>query len=150
MYITSTKVTIISTIVFILLLFMKVQLKVYISESLDDELRRLIAIKYKKFKRGLLSMEVEKAIKYWILSSHTSSTNSPKYYKVWARILKILKEEFGFTPERISYRDLERVIIKVRGSDERTIRKWINVFIKEGLIRHTRGPVFEITNKRPS
>jgi hypothetical protein len=58
----------------------KVQLKVWISEELDGKLRELIAQKYKKYEKGLLSYEVEQALQTW-LALHVE----PQTVKSWGR-----------------------------------------------------------------
>jgi len=130
----------------------KAQLNVLISEKLKNKLIDLVKVKYPSL-RGGLSTEVENALAHWI-SLHTQKhTNSsqinkinplPKAKVVFEQIKVYLKEKYGFPPQQVTYRDLEEAISMVRGSDKRTVRKWMNEFIKWKLIKHIVGQVYEI------
>ena len=133
----------------------KVGLYVVISKKLEDELRRFIVEKYGKFKKGLLSAEVEAAIQAWIAShtkTHTEkSLNSPNplpmYFKVYQQVKRWLAEVKGVDVSNIHQvprRVLEQAITHVRGSDPRTIRKWLDIFTKQRLIKWITPEVVEL------
>jgi hypothetical protein len=49
-------------------------LHIWLSPEIDDKLRELIFKKYSKYEKGLLSHEVEEALKNWLLL-HTQTQN---------------------------------------------------------------------------
>ena len=122
----------------------KVQLKVYISKSLDEALRALISKKYKKFRKGYLSAEVEQALSAWIaehnlserVNKNTSSAASPKILRVKEEVKNYLMQNFGYkVPHEVLVSHLSQAIAHVRGSDPRTIRKWIKIFTENRCIQ---------------
>ena len=132
----------------------KRQLGIYVSEEIDKKLRELIFLKYGYYERGLLSKEVEEALRYW-LGLHTQRhTNqpyvlnkvnpAPKARVVWERVREYLKSKWGFTPQQVTYADLAEAISAVRGNDPRTIRKWISEFMKYKLIKPIAPNVYEL------
>jgi len=125
---------------------------IIISEEIDKKLRELINMKYNGFEKGLLSAEVENALAHWI-ALHTQkhanpAVNSlnpkPKVKQVFDAIRERLKAKYGYYPQQVSFRDLEEAIELERGSDKRTIKKWIQLFLKYKLIKHIAGQVYEV------
>lgn len=126
----------------------KVQLKVYISKKVVDELRMLIMHKYDRYVRGLLSHEVELALQNYIAEFRRTHTNAhkisvsersnpfPKVRIVFEQVKEWLRENYGYTLfDTIPKRHLIDGISAVRGSDPRTIRKWLREFEKAKLIK---------------
>jgi len=133
----------------------KEQLKVYIDEGLNKQFRELIMDKYPVYEKGLLSHEVTQAIKSWI-ALHTSSQNTivnlapnptPRVASVFIQVKNYLRLNFY---ENLTVGDevpkslFEKSIMAVRGSDPRTIEKWVKAFHKFHLIKPTRGSLWEI------
>ncbi len=120
----------------------KVKLQVWISEDVYNmliELAPSIAGKY----RGAVSEVVEEAIRNYLLPRlHTQIHTNPKlsvrkvYHMIKEYIKEITHNPIVFeVPEKI----LDLAISETRGSDPRTITKWKNLFIKQGLIKPVGG-----------
>jgi len=134
----------------------KVKLQVWISRKLFDELRRLAWSKYGRF-HGALSYEVEQAIGVW-LATHTQNHTKqlafntvnpqPKVFIVWSQVKAYLKEKFGYNtiiPQQlIPKKHIIEAITAIRGSDERTIQKWLNNFLKFQILKWVGGEVYEV------
>jgi len=126
---------------------MKVKLQVWVKKEINDKLRELISQKYNFYEKGLLSNEVEQALQNWILA-HTNAQKinkanpAPRIYKVWTEVRSALNRE-GYV-QQVTLRELKRVIALVRGSDERTVKKWLNLFARFKLIKEIAPQVYEI------
>jgi len=125
----------------------RVQLKVWISKKANDDLRNLIMHKYEQYEKGLLSYEVEQAIKSWV-ALHTKAQKSldqrkkanppPRVIIAFAEVRDYLLRKYyaELTPgQQIPRVFLEEAIMTTRGSDPRTIHKWLRVFERMGLIK---------------
>jgi hypothetical protein len=147
----------------------KSALYVRISPEIDYKLRELIFKKYSKYEKGLLSHEVEEALKNWILlhlQTHTQTQNlklgvpnainptlentinpSLKVHKVWEQVRDYLLKNYytELKPsQQISEPHLRQAIKAVRGSDPRTVRKWMKLLEEFKLIKHIVGAIWEI------
>ena len=132
----------------------KVHIHIYISKDVNRKLRRLIAVKYGSYKKGMFSAEIEKALRYWIEfheKTEIAKIEKPvdKDLAVYYDVLDFLREEKGFYPFEITEKDLRLAIARTRGSDDRTIRKWLNRFLERGFISMTARGVYRLL-KRPS
>ncbi len=120
----------------------KRQLKVWISEETYNLLVEYAPEIYGQV-HGSLSYVVEEAIKRYLLPyKHTQMHTNPKlsvrmvYQRVKETIKEITHNPIVFeVPEKI----LDLAISETRGSDPRTIAKWKNLFIKQGLIKPVGG-----------
>jgi len=129
----------------------KVRLQIYIPDELDAKFRALVQSKYQKYEKGLLSYEAEMALRHW-LSLHTETQNTldtkppnpiPKvslaYMKVKEYLLSTVPGSpyyFSLQPgQQIPRRHLTLAISNTRGSDQRTITKWMKQFKANGLIK---------------
>ena len=133
----------------------KVQVWFYIPEDLEEELRQLIQMKYKYYVRGLLSWELEQAVRHWIaLHKEAQGVNiinraNPRYdvgvvfTKVKNYLLQKYYEELD-TGTTIPLRHLEEAIMAVRGGDKRTVRKWLELFHRFGLVKPITQAVWEL------
>jgi hypothetical protein len=133
----------------------KTQLKVWINKSLDEKFRSLIQEKYKKYERGLLSYEVENALRYWI-ALHTNAQNimagnkpnpTPKVVNVFLQVKDYLLKNWYLElipGQQVARVHLEKAITAVGGGDKRTIEKWLNIFIKMGLVKPITSATYEI------
>jgi len=124
----------------------KVKRTFMIEEEVDKELRKLIMRKYKRYSKGLLSAEVNEAIKRYIQmesAAHTHKSESSFYskniddrvLKVWLKVLDRFKERHGHYPCEILLTELKHIIGVVRGTDKRTVKKWIENFVEYGLFK---------------
>lgn len=132
-------------------------LHISISSETDKNFRSLIMQKYTKIEKGLLSYEVELALKHW-LALHTSAQNSdlrfsekpnptPKVMLVFAEVKNYLIRKYYIelpSGSQVNIKHLEEAIANTRGADPRTIRKWLQAFHKMKLIKPIAVAVWEI------
>ena len=119
----------------------KVKIQVYIDPDLAKRLKRLIKMKYEDF-YGALSQEVSDALSHWIgdneasLDVHTKmhTTINPRVPMVHTWLREIVRE-LGPAVHQVRHEDLERAITMVRGSDPRTVDKWISALVKNGYLK---------------
>jgi hypothetical protein len=133
----------------------KVKVGVFINEDLMARFRKLIMEKYNKYEKGLLSYEVENALRYWI-ALHTNAQNTmtknkpnptPKVISVWMQVKEYLLKNWYMElipGQQIARVHLEKAITAVRGGDRRTIDKWLNIFVKMGLVKPITSATWEI------
>jgi hypothetical protein len=133
----------------------KVKVGVFINEDLMARFRKLIMEKYNKYEKGLLSYEVENALRYWI-ALHTNAQNTmtknkpnptPKVISVWMQVKEYLLKNWYMElipGQQVARVHLEKAITAVRGGDKRTIEKWLNTFIKMGLVKPITSATWEI------
>lgn len=129
----------------------KVRLQIYVPEELDTKFRSLVTTKYQKYEKGLLSYEAEMALRHW-LSLHTETQNTidtkppnptPKVQLAYMKVKEYLLSSDPTSPnyfqllpgQQIPRTHLERAIGNTRGSDQRTISKWMKAFKQNGLIK---------------
>ena len=124
----------------------KKALTVYIDEELLNKLYSLIHSKYKAMLRGTLSAEVEAAIQAWLAlhekDGHTQIHTKPNPFPRYRRVYEEVKE-WLFKVERIDITRVNQIpralmvkaIMAVRGSDKRTVDKWLKVFTQQGMIK---------------
>ena len=131
----------------------KVQLKVYIDEEINKKLREIIVMKYRTLEKGLLSREVQEALAYWIrlhTQRHTGPVQlnklnpHPKAFDVFEQVKDYLRKKYKYLPQQVTFNDLAEAISAVRGSDKRTIRKWLDEFLKWKLVKPIAPQVFEL------
>lgn len=134
----------------------KVTLVVKIDSEVDKELRELIARKYSTYRKGYLSEEVEQALRNWLQlhGSHGTGAQTDATYtsnlirkvftsvKIWLETEMLMDVNPGAV---VSGELIRRAISAVRGSDERTIRKWMKTFVEHGLIRNVGGDAWEVS-----
>lgn len=124
----------------------KERIEVVISKDTARKLRELIAKKYREFRKGLLSAEVEAALQSWIAlhtQEHTDSEINrpnplPTIYRKYTRVKQWLSQvyQIDFTQvNQIPKKLLVRAIQANLGSDPRTIRKYLSQFEEWGLIK---------------
>jgi len=126
----------------------KVHLSVLISKELNDKLRKYIKETYPVYTRGLLSIVVQDAIAEYLgrrKQQHASKPLNPGRPTVQQICdeLKFRMKSKGFLSQ-IDHVNLVNIISEVRGSDPRTIRKWIKNLLKLGYIKKIGYYVYEI------
>jgi hypothetical protein len=132
----------------------KNQLKVYLTSSVLKDFRELVARKHGLAMRGLISYEVEIALKQYIASYHSTHTSThksldatpinpfPKVYTAKQEILSWLGNidlYFKNVPQCIPEKHLTQAIAATKGSDPRTIRRWTKDLLECGCIKKS-GP----------
>ena len=103
----------------------------------------------------MLSYEVENAILNW-LALHTEAQTplnrtipnpEPRIAVVFYQVKNYLLNHFyeslplGY---QVQKKHLDEAIMAVRGSDKRTLQKWLRIFVKFHLIKHIVGNLWEI------
>ena len=134
----------------------KIKLQTWISEETNTKLRSLIMQKYNKFERGLLSYEVEQALINW-MAEHKVAQNTltqippnpgPKVSILYGQCKEYIITKYNtgeIRPGNQMHRRLiEDSIRALRGEDKRTVSKWFNSFLKNGLIKHVVGNMYEM------
>lgn len=123
----------------------KVQLHAYVEKDTLDKFRELVSVKYEGYAGGQLSMEVEQALQSW-LATHKQSTlfpakgmkanPAPKSLVLKHQIYEYLKDAKGLDrPYTISIKFVHEAIAALRGSDPRTIARWMDELVKFGQIK---------------
>jgi len=133
----------------------RVKIGFYLNSSTIEKFRKLIQMKYKKYEKGLLSYELENAILNW-LALHTQAQTrlngsipnpEPKVAIVFLQVKNYLLTHFYESlslSQQVQKTHLDQAIMAVRGSDKRTLQKWLRIFVKFHLIKHTVGNLWEI------
>ena len=133
-----------------------VKLTVYIPKEINEQLRWLINHKYDEYRSGALSLEVTEALRYWLSLHHIGGSfvskhknaqkiNPPsKVFKVASKLREWYINVFGYTPRETTIYDLKKAISEIRGHDERTISKWLELLEKYHFIKHIVGFVYEL------
>jgi hypothetical protein len=132
----------------------KVQVHCLIDIDVVDELRRLIQEKYKYYGRGLLSWEIEQALRAWI-AMHKEAQEAKILNRInprhqigiaFVQVKQYLLDNYYdalYPGVTIPLRHLEEAIMAVRGTDKRTVRKWLELFHRYGLIKPITQAVWE-------
>jgi SMC interacting uncharacterized protein involved in chromosome segregation len=126
----------------------KKQLLVLIDSKIVKELWEIIKMKYPESTYGALSLEVQDALANWIAQHkaqiHTKSMNpkTPKNHEIAKEIIDYLRS-CGFELQ-VNLKVLRQTIAKLRGNDERTIKKWIKFLEENGFIKKLNQQVYEI------
>ena len=122
--------------------------------------RELVNLKHPMYDRGALSYEVEQALRQYIasytLNTHAQDTKSsmpnveksnpnPRVYLFKQQIFKWLVESEIYleVPQFIMRKHLEMEIGALRGTDKRTINKWLDDLEKYGCIKKSGIQQFE-------
>ena len=133
----------------------KVKVGLFLPKSLMEKIRSLIHQKYDKYEKGLLSYEAEMALRHW-LSLHTQAQNTletrkpnptPRVALVFAEAKNYLLNNWYYElklGQQIPKVHIEKAIMEVRGSDKRTINKWLKTFHKMGLVKPITSVSWEV------
>ena len=133
----------------------KIQMGFYITPELDKKFREFLALKYRTVGRGLISHEIEQALGHWI-ALHTKAQSSlltkapnplPKVSKVYLTIKQYLLSRYYEVLEPgsvVPIKYLREAIRQVRGSDKRTVQKWLKIFHQTKLIKPLNANTWEL------
>jgi len=135
---------------------MKKRVTVHINVDLWNEFKRLAFAKHESF-HGSISAELEQALQAW-LAQHTQNHTKtlavnahnpqPRVYAIFQQVKEYLKRTFGYgaiVPGlQIPRKHLVEAISAVRGSDERTVNKWMKLFVQYKLVKWLAGEVYEV------
>ena len=137
----------------------KVKVGFFLDEELVEEFRRFVVLKHGKYEKGIFSYEMELALRHW-MSLHSFahsrselnikvpslSKNPPsKVQLIYNMVKEYLWQEYQIDFAEIDFvpiQFVERAIKVIRGTDPRTVKKWINAMKEFGLIK-VRGKLVE-------
>lgn len=124
----------------------KVQMLIWVSSRCDVEWRQFLAEKYGEIRKGHLSFEAEQAFNRHI-AAHTSTQSkvnpgprmpipSPNVFVVKGQVADYLRQKFAYEALDVIPRShLDTAIMAWRGTDRRTLRKWLRLFVKFKVIK---------------
>lgn len=121
---------------------------VYLDDAVYVNLWQYIKQMYKKSTYGALSAEVQNAVVEYLRIKHAQihtrplNPKTPTVHKICREIVQSLKDE-GFI-NQVSSRVLTKVIGEIRGTDKRTVRKWIRQLKVNGYIKSVGTYTWEI------
>ena len=130
----------------------KVKLGVWLGPSLDQKFREFVAQQYGKVSKGLLSFEVSQALQAWVSAHKGTQTELfhkppnpvPNVFVVKEEAKRYLRETFGYEQiYKVPKNHLVIALSSLRGTDERTIKKWIKLFEKYKVIKWVTPNVVE-------
>jgi len=133
----------------------KTKMIISISEHLNLRFRSFLAEKYRTVEKGMISHEVSQALGHWI-AMHTDAQKSlinnkpnptPKVISAYIEIKEYLLSKFYeelHSGSTVVKRHFEEAIMNVRGSDKRTIKKWLKTFRRMGLIKILNASTMEL------
>jgi len=130
----------------------KVGFYVYLNRAVMDEFLNMIKAKYDKT-WGALSIEVQEAIVSRIseykstVDAHTKTTHkiNPPIPKSHLQAREIIDElqRMGYILQ-CSRKELRKAIEATRGTDLRTINKWMRFLVEHGYLKMMNPNIFEI------
>jgi len=130
----------------------KVQFNLYLEKSFVEDFRQFVAEQYGKISKGLLSFEAKQAMQAWI-STHKGTQTPltqkspnpyPNVFVVREAVKKYLQQRFGYDSiYKVPKQQVIEAISAVRGTDERTIQKWIRLFEKFHVLKWVTPNVVE-------
>jgi len=130
----------------------KVQFNLYLEKSFVEDFRQFVAEQYGKISKGLLSFEAKQAMQAWI-STHKGTQTPltqkspnpyPNVFVVREDVKKYLQQRFGYDSiYKVPKQQVIEAISAVRGTDERTIQKWIRLFEKFHVLKWVTPNVVE-------
>lgn len=120
----------------------KVQINAVININTYEQLRRLAAMIYGGGK-GSYSKIIEDAIAHYAKSINDAPNprKPPSIEQAWQGIIEYIKRKHNdpLPPEEIHEKELIEAITATRGSDKRTIRKWLNTLQELKYIEYIAG-----------
>lgn len=129
-----------------------------IQEKIWDEFKRLAYAKHGDF-YGAITYELEEALLNWVIQhtqKHTKQLTvgkvnpSPRVYSVFQEVKKYLNDKYysgtliSGAGQQILRNRIVEAISAIRGTDPRTIQKWMKAFLNFKLIKWIAGEVYEI------
>ena len=124
---------------------------IYLDEEVYSLLLNFIKKKYENGVYGALSHEIEEAIKYYLetVEIRTNALKSvdpslPRSHKTAQRIIDLLRERGYY--KQVSIEEIYRAIEDVRGSDQRTKKKWLKFMVDHGYLKWITHRILEISS----
>ena len=138
-----------------------VHLKVSIPKSVSTRFRELVNMKHPRFEKGVLSYELEQAMRQYIASYMTTHTHidakvqpqikaeqsnpNPTIYKLKQDIFKyfIDSQLYLEVPQFVPTQHLVNAIAALKGVDNRTVKKYLQLLERFGCIKKSGTHVYE-------
>jgi len=130
----------------------KVRFGIWIDPVLALKFRQFVAEQYGRMAKGLISFEGEQALQAWISTHkgtqtelmHKSPNPVPNVFVVKEEVKKYLQETFGYDQiYKVPKTQLIIALNSLRGTDERTVKKWMKLFEKYKVIKWVTPNVVE-------
>jgi len=122
----------------------KVKMGIWVDPVLAEKFRRFVAEQYGKVSHGLLSFEAAQALQAW-MCTHTGTQSElmhkppnpiPNVFQVKQQVKEYLMNTFQYDQiYKIQKQHLIIAISAIRGTDNRTIKKWVKLFEKYHVIK---------------
>ena len=112
----------------------------YLDENVHDSLWDYIKEAYPNSTYGAVSSVLQTAVVEFLRIKHTQihttplNPKTPTLHRICRQIIQSLKDE-GFI-DQVNSRTLAQKIGEIRGSDKRTVRKWIQQLKINGYIKN--------------
>jgi len=121
----------------------KTIIEVVVDKALAEKLRN-IAYEIYGERKGALSYTVEEALKTFVKLYENKQVSINPHSNIdayWGQILEYIKKKYDdiLTPDEITEPDLVEAIVKTRGADKRTVKKYLEAFLRLGYIKHVAG-----------
>jgi hypothetical protein len=121
----------------------KTIIEAVVDKALAEKLRS-IAYEIYHGRRGALSYTVEEALETFIKLYENKQVSINPHNNIdayWRQILEYIKKKHGdmLTPYEIIEPDLVEAITMTRGADKRTVKKYLETFLRLGYIKHVAG-----------
>jgi len=132
----------------------KVRLTLWIEASLSLKFRQFVAEQYGQMGKGLLSFEAAQALQSWV-STHKDTQRElihkpvnpmPNVFTLKQQVKDYLVSTFDYDPQNLYKLRKEHLITAIsalRGTDKRTIEKWMRLFEKYKVIKWVTPSVVE-------
>lgn len=126
----------------------KVMVTAYIDKELYDQLLT-VAPRFYGCNRGAISYAIEEALRQWLAPRvHTQVHTNPsdKIRTRFRAVMERVKELLGlpYAPKEVPSKALEIAIAQACGTDPRTIRKYMSLFERVGLIKRLSHNLIEV------
>ena len=123
----------------------KEALYVRIDKELLEQFRQHVLDKHGKL-RGTLAIEIENALRRYMEKVEMHGNTNPGSVEGCTRLDRIIRwlKDRGYV-RHFTIKDWELAVINTVGSDPRTIRKYLELALKLGRIRHVVGNIWEFT-----
>ena len=133
----------------------KVKVCLSVSRDLFQQYRQFLAEKFGEVRKGLISSEIENAIAVYMAEHRThthtkkkqaprSPNPTPKIQGYREDVKNYLRFEYGYKEiYQVPLSQVKRAIAMTRGSDPRTIRRWMDAFEEYGLVYVVGGGMVE-------
>jgi len=135
----------------------KVRLEVYIDKRLAALFRRYIMMKYSQYRKGYLSYEVQEAIRFYLIQQGFTLKQleeekipetvnrlnpPPRVRRVYRYVVEYVKSKYGDI-DQTTKKHIEEAL-STKFISKITIRRYLELFEKYGLIKKIGGKVYEL------